>query len=138
MHISATKDSLISLNWHDDVVAENANEVTNMTSSQLDEYFAGIRKIFDLPLLCKGTEFQRQAWQVLQKIPYSQTLSYSAQANQINNPKAVRAIGLANSKNPISIIIPCHRVVGANGKLTGYNGGIERKDFLLKHEAKFA
>ncbi len=101
---------------------------------QLNQYFAGKRKSFDLPLQPKGTDFQKQAWIALQKIPHGQTISYGEQAAKIGNIKAVRAIGHANSKNPIAIIVPCHRVVGKNGKLTGYAGELWRKEWLLNHE----
>ncbi|WP_162047740.1 methylated-DNA--[protein]-cysteine S-methyltransferase [Vibrio taketomensis] len=102
--------------------------------TQLDEYFAGIRNQFDLPLAAEGTAFQTQVWQALTTIPFGETWSYQQLADAINNPKAVRAVGLANGKNPISIIVPCHRVIGKNGKLTGYAGGVERKAALLRLE----
>ncbi len=105
------------------------------TKQQLAEYFSGCRSYFTLPIAATGTLFQQQVWQALETIPFGQTWSYQQLANAIGNPKAVRAVGLANGKNPISIIIPCHRVIGKNGKLTGYAGGIERKKALLKHEA---
>ena len=101
---------------------------------QLDEYFAGSRRQFDLALDPVGTDFQRLAWDALQTIPYGATRSYSQQAAAIERPTAARAIGAANGRNPISIIVPCHRVVGANGSLTGYAGGIDVKRFLLEHE----
>ena len=101
---------------------------------QLDEYFAGSRRPFDLPLDLVGTEFQRLAWNALQTIPYGATRSYSQQAIAIDRPKAVRAIGAANGRNPMSIVVPCHRVVGTDGSLTGYAGGIDVKRFLLAHE----
>jgi methylated-DNA-[protein]-cysteine S-methyltransferase len=101
---------------------------------QLDAYFAGQLRRFDLPLDLRGTPFQLQAWQALQKISYGSTIAYSEQAHWIGNPKAVRAIGLANGRNPISIIVPCHRVIGKSGKLTGYGGGLDRKRFLLELE----
>jgi len=104
--------------------------------TQLAEYFTGKRTEFDLPLAPSGTPFQLQAWQALLKIPYGTTLSYGQQAANIGNPKACRAIGLANGRNPISIIVPCHRVIGANGSLTGYGGGLPAKKWLLAHEAK--
>ncbi|MCU9948723.1 MULTISPECIES: methylated-DNA--[protein]-cysteine S-methyltransferase [unclassified Pseudomonas] len=101
---------------------------------QLDEYFAGKRKRFDLQLAPQGTEFQRAAWQALLEIPYGQTISYATQALRIGRPKAVRAIGLANGANPIAVIIPCHRVIGRDGSLTGFGGGLERKAILLRLE----
>ncbi|KJY82985.1 cysteine methyltransferase [Vibrio galatheae] len=101
---------------------------------QLDEYFSGVRKVFDVPISALGTAFQKQVWQALTTIPYGETWSYQDLANAIGNPKAVRAVGLANGKNPVSVIVPCHRVIGKNGKLTGYAGGVERKAKLLELE----
>ncbi len=101
---------------------------------QLNEYFAGKRKKFSLKLDFTGTEFQKAVWNALLTIPYGETRSYGEIAAQIANPKAVRAVGAANAKNPISIIAPCHRVIGSNGKLTGFAGGLEAKSCLLKIE----
>jgi methylated-DNA-[protein]-cysteine S-methyltransferase len=101
---------------------------------QLSEYLIGERKYFELPLNPKGTEFQRQVWQALCDIPYGETRSYKQIAEAIGNPKAVRAVGMANNRNPLLIVIPCHRVIGANGKLIGYGAGIEMKEYLLKLE----
>jgi len=117
-----------SEDWQrDDVIFSAARE-------QLEAYFAGELRAFDLPLAPAGTAFQRKVWQALQDIPYGQTESYGALAKRIDAPKASRAVGMANGHNPISIIVPCHRVIGANGNLTGYGGGIERKRWLLEHE----
>ena len=102
--------------------------------AQLAEYFAGQRTEFDLPLLMHGTAFQRIVWDALRDIPYGETASYGQLAERIGRPAAVRAVGLANGKNPISIIVPCHRVIGASGGLTGYGGGIARKRHLLDFE----
>ncbi len=101
---------------------------------QLEEYFAGQRKEFDLDLSPSGTEFMRMVWASLQKIPYGETRSYKAIAQAIGKNKAYRAVGLANNRNPIAIIIPCHRVIGANGSLVGYGGGLNIKTFLLELE----
>jgi len=101
---------------------------------QLDEYFAGKRNVFDLPLSLRGTEFQLKVWHLLLTIPYGETRSYGQLAALINNPKASRAVGMANNKNPIPVIIPCHRVIGHNGKLVGYAGGLELKKNLLELE----
>jgi len=106
--------------------------------AEYDEYFAGTRKQFDVPIDPRGTDFQKQVWQMLQTIPFGETWSYQDMAIAIDNPKAVRAVGLANGKNPISIIVPCHRVIGKNGKLTGYAGGLENKQQLLIHESQFS
>jgi methylated-DNA-[protein]-cysteine S-methyltransferase len=104
------------------------------TKQQLTAYFAGTLTAFDLPLQMQGTLFQQQVWAALKTIPYGTTKSYGELAQQIGQPKAARAVGLANGQNPVSIVVPCHRVIGANGKLTGYGGGIERKQWLLNHE----
>ena len=103
--------------------------------TQLDEYFSGKRKSFDLPLEPEGTEFQRQVWNALTKLRFGETATYAQLAQRIGNPKAVRAVGAANGRNPISIVIPCHRVVGADGSLTGYAGGLARKEALLRMES---
>ena len=104
------------------------------TRQQLAAYFAGDLTQFTLPLALQGTLFQQQVWGALQTIPYGTTLSYGELATQIGQPKASRAVGMANGRNPISIVVPCHRVIGANGRLTGYGGGLERKQWLLNHE----
>ena len=101
---------------------------------QLTEYFGGRRKLFDLPLAPKGTPFQQKVWAALQTIPYGETRSYKQIAEQIENPKACRAVGLANNKNPIILVIPCHRVIGADGRLVGYAGGVWIKEKLLELE----
>ena len=107
-------------------------------SAQLSEYFAGRRRNFDVPLAAAGTDFQRRVWNELTQIEFGTTLSYGALAQRLGNPGASRAVGLANGSNPISIIVPCHRVIGANGSLTGYGGGLERKQWLLQHEGAAA
>ncbi|MHB8055173.1 MAG: methylated-DNA--[protein]-cysteine S-methyltransferase [Candidatus Aminicenantales bacterium] len=105
---------------------------------QLGEYFAGKRRVFDLPLDLNGTPFQREVWGALQKVPFGETTSYGEIARRIGRPAAVRAVGAANGRNPVSIIVPCHRIVGADGRLTGYGGGLWRKEWLLRHERKYA
>ena len=110
------------------------NGITEEACSQLSAYFAKTRHEFDLPIDVKGTEFQTSVWKALQSIPYGQTVSYLDIAKHIGNPKAVRAVGLANGKNPIAIVVPCHRVIGSNKTLTGYAGGLARKQFLLNLE----
>ncbi len=110
------------------------NKVLIATEKQLAEYFAGQRKTFNLPLEFKGTEFQKQVWNELLNIPYGQHVSYGVQASKIGRPQAVRAVGACHGKNPISIIVPCHRVVGASGSLTGYAGGLSVKQHLLELE----
>src|SRR5450631_1874353 len=101
---------------------------------QLKEYFHGTRREFNLPIRLHGTEFQQRVWNMLTEIPYGVTWSYGELAKRIDNPNASRAVGLANGRNPISILVPCHRVIGADGSLTGYGGGLERKRWLLAHE----
>lgn len=103
--------------------------------AQLHEYFAGARTAFDLPLAPAGTEFQRRVWDALARVPYGETTSYAAVARALGDPKAVRAVGAANGRNPIGVVVPCHRVIGADGSLTGYAGGLDRKRWLLRHEA---
>jgi methylated-DNA-[protein]-cysteine S-methyltransferase len=105
---------------------------------QLDEYFAGIRKEFDLPLGQKGTEFQMRVWNALTTIPYGKTTSYLALSKQLGDPKAIRAVGTANGRNNLAIVVPCHRVIGSDASLTGYAGGLWRKRWLLEHEGKHA
>jgi methylated-DNA-[protein]-cysteine S-methyltransferase len=103
-------------------------------SAQIDAYFAGEREEFELALAPHGTAFQMRVWDELTKIPYGETISYSELARRLGDLKLVRAVGTANGRNPISIIIPCHRVIGADGSLVGYGGGLERKKWLLEHE----
>ena len=116
--------------WAEDVTAAPLSA----TVRQLTEYFAGTRREFDLPLRLQGTTFQTRVWRELTEIPYGQTWSYGHLARRIDKPSASRAVGLANGRNPISILVPCHRVIGADGSLTGYGGGLERKRWLLAHE----
>jgi methylated-DNA-[protein]-cysteine S-methyltransferase len=106
--------------------------------AQLDEYFAGTRIDFELPLGARGTAFQRDVWNALTTIAYGETVSYATLAGRIGRPSAMRAVGAANGANPISIVVPCHRVIGADGTLTGYGGGLPTKQWLLAHERKFA
>jgi methylated-DNA-[protein]-cysteine S-methyltransferase len=104
--------------------------------AQLLEYFAGKRQIFDIPLALRGTEFQLAVWNELLRIPYGDTITYAELAQRIGRPSAIRAVGAANGANPIPVIVPCHRVIGSNGTLTGYGGGIQRKQWLLAHEGR--
>ena len=122
----------------------NADKETNYTDyirkiiAQLEEYFCGGRKVFDLKLNPEGTDFQSDVWKELLKIPFGKNKTYQQIADDIGDPGAARAVGNANNKNPIAIVIPCHRVVGASGNLTGYAGGLSKKDWLLKHELKYS
>ena len=117
-------------------VAVGEHPVLALASGQLQEYFDGSRTEFDIPLAPEGTPFQQQAWSVLRSIPFGATMSYGEQAAALGDRKRARAVGAANGRNPIPIIVPCHRVVGSNGHLTGFGGGIESKAWLLDHERR--
>ncbi len=121
---------------HEKMVGERDDEAFGEVRRQLEAYFSGQLRTFSLRLDGAGTDFQRAVWKALCDIPYGETINYGELAKRIGNPRASRAVGLANGKNPISIIVPCHRVIGANGSLTGYSGGIERKRWLLEHETR--
>ncbi len=112
------------------------NKLTEKVFEQLTEYFAGKRKKFVFPYVLQGTEFQKKVWAELEKIHYGETRSYGQIAKAIGNPKASRAVGMANNRNPIIIVVPCHRVIGSTGKLVGYGGGLKMKEHLLKLEEK--
>lgn len=143
LKLVAHETALVAVLWENEnpnrvrlaaLVEDLQHPILLKTAQQLNEYFAGKRQQFDLPLDFEGTAFQQQVWQALLTIPFGETRSYKQIAEQIGNVKAVRAVGAANGKNPISIIAPCHRVVGANGKLVGFAGGLENKEILLKIE----
>jgi methylated-DNA-[protein]-cysteine S-methyltransferase len=126
-------------NLGDDVTpATEPMPVLDAAADQLQEYFAGTRQHFDLPLDPFGTNFQQQAWMALRSIRYGETISYGEQARRLGDPNKARAVGAANGRNPLSIIVPCHRVVGSNGKLTGFAGGLDNKAWLLQHEFEVA
>lgn len=138
--LTAEEDSLTGIYFasgkHPPAIGEDWKEqprhpVLRAAKKQLDEYFAGRRRRFDLPLAPQGTPFQLAVWQALRDIPYGETRSYGDIARRIGRPKAMRAVGAANGANPISIVVPCHRVIGADGTLTGYGGGLPRKQKLL-------
>jgi methylated-DNA-[protein]-cysteine S-methyltransferase len=112
------------------------SEVLEEAARQLDAYFAGKLTDFDLPLSMGGSDFQRRVWDCLRLIPYGETWSYGQVAQKVGNSKACRAVGMANNRNPIAIIVPCHRVIGAGGALVGYGGGLDRKSWLLDHERR--
>ena len=117
---------------------EGDNSVLQATRVQLDEYFSGARKQFDLPLAPQGTPFQTEVWQTLATIPYGETISYAQLAQRVGKPTAMRAVGAANGRNPLPIVLPCHRVIGADGSLTGFGGGLPTKQFLLELEGALA
>ena len=135
----------IQLDWEDgavtalktpqaDAIIDAPNELVESVFRQLDEYFAGTRRVFDFPYRLHGTPFQEKVWAALQQIPYGETRSYKDIARAIGHPKAFRAVGMANHANPVFIAIPCHRVIGADGSLTGYGGGLAMKQALLALE----
>ena len=133
--ISADENFLLSVQFVNHNFIENQeNKIIRQTIKQFDEYFRGKRKKFELPLNPKGTEFQKKVWLQLMKIPYGKTATYKDIATLIGDSNASRAVGNANNKNPIAIIIPCHRVIGSNNKLTGYAGGLDKKEKLLNLE----
>jgi methylated-DNA-[protein]-cysteine S-methyltransferase len=125
-----SKSPQLDSDWAEKPNAAPLSEVAR----QLEQYFAGNRKVFDLPLKMEGTEFQKRVWRQLTLIPFGETWSYGQLAKRLENPNGSRAVGLANGRNPIAVIVPCHRVIGADGSLTGFGGGIPRKQWLLSHE----
>jgi methylated-DNA-[protein]-cysteine S-methyltransferase len=145
LRLVASSAGLRAVLWPDrqakaDVVAPSheasaSSPLLDDAARQLGEYFAGARTTFDLPLELLGTSFQRTAWLALAEIPFGETRSYAEQARRIGRPRAVRAVGAANGRNPLPIVLPCHRVVGSDGSLTGFGGGLEVKRALLDHEA---
>lgn len=135
LYLVATETHLINIQFTQPQKALlQTTELLSMATIQLDEYFQGKRTTFSLPFKLTGTPFQLAVWKELQNIPYGQTTSYKEIAQKINKPKAYRAVGMANNKNPLPIIIPCHRVIGSNGKLIGYAGGLKLKNYLLELE----
>ena len=143
LKLVAHETALVAVLWQNEnpkrvrlaeLVEQPDHPILSAAQQQLSEYFSGTRQQFDLPLDFEGTSFQKQVWQALLAIPYGETRSYKQIAEQLGNPKAVRAVGAANGKNPISIIAPCHRVIGSSGKLVGFAGGLANKDILLKIE----
>lgn len=143
LKLVASDQGLVAILWEKDrprrvrlgeLVEDEKSSMLCETERQLQEYFAGKRKTFSLPLDMRGTPFQNDVWEALLAIPYGETKSYGQLAKQLGNPKAVRAVGAANGRNPISIVVPCHRVIGASGKLTGFAGGLDTKAHLLDLE----
>ena len=139
LEISTTEEELISILYVDEK-RENTEtpKILKEVIKQLQEYFNGERKKFDIKFKLKGTEFQEKVWNALTHIPYGETVSYKYIATKIGNEKAVRAVGNTNGRNVINIVVPCHRVIGSNKSLTGYGGGLDRKLWLLQHEEKFS
>jgi len=142
LEIVGTDEAICSILFKEHEAAQNfrndeTNEVLVECYSQLDEYFKGGRQQFNFPYIFEGTNFQKSVWNALTEIPYAETGSYKDIAVSIGNEKAIRAVGSANGRNKLTIVIPCHRIIGSNGKLTGYAGGLWRKEWLLKHETAF-
>jgi methylated-DNA-[protein]-cysteine S-methyltransferase len=138
LEIVEENNFIVEIKFLDDDSISNSKKSENVLKDsvqQLEEYFFGKRTEFELPLNPKGTEFQKTVWIELQNIPFGKTISYMDMAKRLGDPKVIRAAGTANGKNPIAIIIPCHRVVGSDGSLTGYAGGLKRKQWLLEHES---
>ncbi len=145
LHLISNGDKLVALTFNNSwkefsakypLLKNKKDKILRQAELELSEYFSGKRMSFTVPVDYSGTEFQNKAWKSLQKIPFGKTISYGEQAANISNPKAVRAIGRANGQNPICIVIPCHRVIGKDGSLTGFGGGIKIKEFLLNHESR--
>lgn len=137
LRIVVDENSLVALDFNEDEKKQSdEHSYIKEVKNQLDEYFKGKRDLFDLNIKINGTDFQNKVWNELTKIPYGETISYKELATRIGNDKACRAVGNANNKNKISIVIPCHRVVGSNKKLVGYAGGLEKKEWLINHENK--
>jgi methylated-DNA-[protein]-cysteine S-methyltransferase len=145
LYLIAVDEGLVGVHWNEQPVPylkePLADEQSSMAShlmiaaEQVQEYLSGERKVFDLRLAMEGTLFQREVWNELLRIPFGQTISYSELANRVNRPKACRAVGSANGKNPLCLIVPCHRVIASNASLGGYSGGLERKRWLLQLES---
>ena len=137
LEIKATSDKVISVYFEDNQPeAGVSNQVVEECKSQLLEYFSGSRKVFSVPLELIGTDFQIEVWNALTKIPFGEVITYTSLAHRMGSIKKLRAVGMANGKNPIAIIVPCHRVIGKNGKLVGYGGGLWRKKWLLEFESR--
>lgn len=134
LEVICSKDGLCAIKFDPETGAERTNEITHQVASQLKEYFNNERTSFEIELCPQGTEFQKKVWQELGRIPFGETISYEELATQLGDKLVIRAAASANGKNPIPIIIPCHRVIGKDGSLTGYSGGIWRKQKLLEIE----
>lgn len=137
-HLNLSVNQILPADFPKGSITQKDTPLISSAKRQLDEYFQGKRKSFDLPLAPSGTQFQQKVWNALCTIPYGETRSYKEIAAQIQNPKGCRAVGMANNRNPIMIIIPCHRVIGSNGSLVGYAGGLDIKQWLLAHEKRFS
>jgi len=140
LELTTNHDYLLSVTFTDNYLQPSGYQpnILMETAKQIGEYFRGIRKVFNLNLQPAGTDFQMKVWEQVMKVPFGETVSYLEIAKQTGSKNNTRAVGMANGKNPIPIIIPCHRIIGLNGKLTGYAGGLDRKKWLLNHELQFS
>ncbi|MGK7389060.1 MAG: methylated-DNA--[protein]-cysteine S-methyltransferase [Candidatus Cyclobacteriaceae bacterium M2_1C_046] len=136
LKITAEEDAILAVDFTPELASSDRDlsPVVLQCANELKEYFDGRRKIFEVPLKLEGTDFQKAVWQELLKIPYGKTISYAQLSVKLGDLKAIRAVGTANGKNKIPVIIPCHRVIGSDGNLTGYSGGLDKKKWLLQHE----
>src|SRR5688572_18642011 len=139
LEISSSEAGITRVHFSDrPAKAGEASMYADACARQLEEYFSGQRKVFDLPLDLQGTDFQKRVWTELLNIPYGKTISYLELARRLGDEKVIRAAGMANGKNPVGIIVPCHRVIGSNGELVGYAGGLHRKKWLLELESGYS
>lgn len=147
LRLVATASALIAVLWPEErdgrvrfpiEPVDGTNAILDRTATQLHEYFDGTRRTFDVPLELRGTDFQQSVWLALAEIPFAETSTYSKQAAAVGRPRATRAVGSANGRNPLSIVLPCHRIVGADGRLAGFAGGLDTKRWLLDHERTVA
>ena len=138
LRICEEDEAIVTIDFSMEELCSPATPLLSEATRQLTAYFDGMLMEFTLPIRLEGTPFRMQCWQALQTIPYGETISYGEQAKRIGNPKAVRAVGGANHHNPISIVVPCHRVIGGDGTLTCYGGGMDKKAWLLEHEKRHA
>lgn len=138
IQIFADQIGVCAIEFTNKPLPQNPNDISEQCAAQIREYLNGQRKVFDVPLNAQGTDFQKQVWRALLEVEYGEISTYLTISKRVGNPLASRAVGMANGKNPISIIVPCHRIIGSNGKLTGYAGGLARKTFLLDLEAKYS
>ncbi len=138
LEVRGTRDGITQVSFRDQIGPDEGDELDVVYDclQQLQDYFDGRHLRFSMPLAAPGTDFQQQVWQALRKIPVGETRTYSGLAELLGNPGSVRAVGAANGANPIAVIVPCHRVIGADGSLTGYAGGLHRKEWLLAHESR--
>ncbi|MCA1029584.1 methylated-DNA--[protein]-cysteine S-methyltransferase [Bacillus timonensis] len=139
IEIITSENAVLSAMFVETGVNNRSNQSDLLTEAigQFEEYFSGVRKEFDVPYMMKGTDFQQEVWEALSRIPYGDTMTYKELASEVGNEKAVRAVGHANGRNVLSIMVPCHRVIGSNKHLTGYAGGLHRKQWLIEFEARF-